>query len=136
MKKLSLLTKYAFLMIASLLIFSAADASAQATKIDTLEKSFDDFEVKAEMWGDVIKDSNGNDQGFKNCRIKVRVKNTSGEGIMKWIFEARMNRDPKGSGSYDDKKLERGYISGSPQDIVFDGYCYMKRDSLKVYKKP
>jgi hypothetical protein len=136
MKKINLITKYAFLMIASVLIFTVANASAQTKKIDTLEKRFDDFEVKAEMWGDVIKDSNGTEQGFKNCRIKVKVKNTSGEAIMKWIFEARMNRDPKGSGSYDDKKLERGYISGSPQEIVFDGYCYMKSDSLKVYKKP
>lgn len=136
MKKMLSITKFAILSATFVLVALVVSASAQAKKIDSFEKSFTDFSVKAEMWGDVIKDANGNEQGFKNCRIRMDIKNTSGGNIGSWVIEAKMNKDPKGSGSYEDISRRESYISaGTSTERIFGGYCYMKKDSLKIYKK-
>lgn len=134
MKKIKMINSFAILLAAFVITISASNIFGQTTKITTMEKRFTDFEVKAEMWGDRTKDSNGEEK-FERCRVKLFVKNTSGENIMNWIIEASFRKDLDSS-SYESKTLRKGYIGkGATQEFVFQGYCGMSKDRLKVYKK-
>lgn len=137
MKKINLIGKYAILLFAFVFIGSVVSASAQTKKQQELEKRFTDFEVKVEGFADIGKDSDGK-EFLKNCKIKVHIKNISGSAVKDWIFEAKASRHTGlkyEDGRFEDIKKPGNYLSNnSSTEIVFDTYCYMLKDSLKVYK--
>lgn len=131
MNRINWIYKCAFMAAALIFVVSATNALAQTVRIDTMEERFDDFEVKAEMWGNKLEE----DHQYDNCRIKLHVKNISDGNIMKWVVEGKFRKDLTSS-SYDSKSFNRGYIGkGAIQEFVIPDYCGMSRDYLKVYAK-